>query len=78
MIERLKSLKNRIIKGETTMEDVDVINDVINTMESLTKATVSLDESAEEILPMIPSINIENIYISLTNDEERGINKNEK
>jgi hypothetical protein len=78
MIERLKSLKNRIIKGETTMEDVDVINDVINTMESLTKATVSLDESAEEILPMIPSINIENIYISLTNDEERGRNKNEK
>lgn len=60
------------------MEDVDVINDVINTMESLTKATVSLDESAEEILPMIPSINIENIYISLTNDEERGRNKNEK
>ena len=47
-------------------------------MESLTKATVSLDESAEEILPMIPSINIENIYISLTNDEERGRNKNEK
>ena len=68
MIERLKSLKDKIIKGETTMEDVDVINDVINTMESLTKATVSLDESAEEILPMIPSINIENIYISLTND----------
>lgn len=78
MIERLKSLKDKIIKGETTMEDVDVINDVINTMESLTKATVSLDESAEEILPMIPSINIENIYISLTNDEERGRNKNEK
>lgn len=84
MIERLEKIKDKIIQRTITVEDINIINDVISMLERQEKffssATPELNESALEALQAASTINIGEIYIYVTrhtgHEEETSCSKN--
>ena len=74
MIEKLEKLKDKIIQGTTTTEDINIINEFIKVLEKqekiLKNASPALNESELEMLPAAPVINIGEIHIYIHGSKE--------